>query len=135
MTAIRILLALAALCLAPLCVAGRTQAQGEWALWTGCLLIQLNGDRYDLLAGAEKLPDVAQRDREILSGTWEITSRDQLLATIHSLLDHHANRMLIGWNYPRAVNLARLGYAAGYLRESEAWALIMPAASRLQQTF
>ncbi len=125
----------AALSLAPLCGAEWTQAQREWALGTAGLLIQMNEDRYDLLGGAEKLQDVAQKDRGILSQSWEVNSRQQLLVRIHALLDQDGSRGLIGWNYPRAVNLARMGYAAGYLRESEAWELIMPAASRLQHTF
>jgi len=41
----------------------------------------------------------------------------------------------IGWNYPQAINLARLGYGAGYLQEDEAWNVITPAAERLQKTF
>src|SRR4051812_16568100 len=43
--------------------------------------------------------------------------------------------MRVGWNYTRAVNLARWGYAASYLQEQQAWEIIMPAAARLQHTF
>ena len=133
MTVIRILMA--AFFLAPLCGAEWTQEQREWALGTAGLLIQMNEQRYDLLAGAKNPQDVAQMDREILSSSWDVTSRRQLLSVIQNLLRNDASRMLIGWNYPRAVNLARMGYAAGYLQESEAWEIIMPAAARLQQTF
>jgi hypothetical protein len=117
------------------CAAEWTQVQREWALGTSALLNQLNGDRFDLLAGAESPAEVALRDLDFLARVWGINSREQLIQTIESLLADRADRMRIGWNHPRAVNLARWGYAVGYLREDEAWAIIMPAAQRLQQTF
>lgn len=133
MTAIHLLFA--GLCAPALCSAQWTQAQREWALGTAGLLIQLNNDRFDRLAGADTIQAVAETDRKILERSWDITSREQLLSEIHELLGNDSSSLLIGWNYPRAVNLARLGFAAGYLQENEAWKLIMPAAARLQQTF
>jgi len=133
MTAIHLLFA--GLCTASLGSAQWTQPQREWALGTAGLLIQMNNDRFDLLAGAETSQAVAETDRKILERSWGISSREQLLSEIHELLGNDSSRLLIGWNYPRAVNLARLGYAVGYLQENEAWKLIMPAAGRLQQTF
>ena len=36
---------------------------------------------------------------------------------------------------PRAVLVARWGYAAGYISEAEAWNYIVPLAQRIQRTF
>ena len=47
--------------------------------------------------------------------------REDLLQTIAELRDANQTRLRIGWNYPRAVNLARWGFAVGYLSEQEAW--------------
>jgi hypothetical protein len=99
------------------------------------MLSQMSGERQDLLGGAEQIDEVAQRDRNSLAASWNIQSREDLLGTIQKLLEADGDRTAIGWNYPRAVNLARWGYAAGYLQEQEAWNFIMPLAERLQQTF
>jgi hypothetical protein len=112
-----------------------TTAQREWALGTSALLSQMNEDRFDRLAGADNAADVAPRDHDFLVRIWGISSPEQLIQKIDSLLADNADRTRIGWNYPRAVNLARWGYAVGFLREEEAWAIIMPAAQHLQQTF
>src|ERR1700730_526927 len=125
----------AILCCAFPCAAEWTQAQKGWGLRTGAMLSQMSGDRYDLLGGAERTEGVAQKDRNILADSWGIRSRADLLRTIPELLQAASDRRKIGWNYPRAVHLARWGYAAGYLQEQEAWNLIMPAAGSLQQTF
>ena len=44
-------------------------------------------------------------------------------------------RSLIGWDFSRYVSLCGWGVLVGYLSEDEAWARIMPAARKLQQTF
>lgn len=60
---------------------------------------------------------------------------------IHSLEVARKNYRLLGnkgilaWDLVRYIALCRWGYLAGYLSEMEAWDRIMPAASRLQQTF
>jgi hypothetical protein len=42
---------------------------------------------------------------------------------------------ILAWDVIRYISLCRWGYLAGYLSDTEAWDLIMPAALRLQQTF
>jgi hypothetical protein len=116
------------------CAAEWTTAQREWALGTSAILNQMDGDRFDLLAGSDN-PDTLHQRRDSLDRVWGIDSKEQLIETIDSLLAGDADQMQIGWNYPRAVNLARWGYAVGYLQEDEAWRIILPAAQRLQQTF
>ena len=44
-------------------------------------------------------------------------------------------KSLVGWDFCRYIHLCRRGYLLGYLSEQEAWALIMPKARLLQQTF
>jgi hypothetical protein len=44
-------------------------------------------------------------------------------------------KSLLAWDYGRYVALARWGYQAGFLTETEAWELIMPAARKLQKTY
>jgi hypothetical protein len=131
--AVRILLA--ALCVVLPVSGAASQSQKEWALGAGAMLAQIDGDRLDLLGGAARIAEVAETDREALRRTWEIGSRADLLAGFQALIQDDADRVRIGWNYPRAINLARWGYAAGYLQEDEAWSFIMPAAERLQKTF
>jgi hypothetical protein len=117
------------------CAAEWTQAQKEWALGTAAVLAQVNGDRYDLLGGAEPVSRVEAQDQEKLARSWGIHSHTELLETIHELVDGKAGRAEVAWNYPRAVNLVRWGYASGYVTEPEAWTLIMPLAQRMQHTF
>jgi hypothetical protein len=130
---------LAALCLTwP--VAGEparvlTQAQKEWALGAGAMLAQIDGDRLDVLGGAENLSAEAETDRQALRRSWNITSRAELLGVLEELVRDDGDRTRVGWNYPRAINLARWGYISGYLQEDEAWNFILPAAERLQKTF
>ncbi len=112
-----------------------TQAQKEWFLAAGAMVAQIDGDRLDLLGGVENIADVAAARRQTLLEVWEIRSRQDLIEEIQKLLQDDRDPARIGWNYPRAINLARFGYAAGYIEEDEAWAFIVPAAGRLQKTF
>jgi hypothetical protein len=45
------------------------------------------------------------------------------------------NGWLLGWDLGRLINVARAAYTAGWIDESTAWAHIMPAARRLQQSY
>jgi hypothetical protein len=115
--------------------AQKTQAQKEWFLAAGAMVAQIDGDRLDLLGGAPNSDEVAEAHRQTLLAAWEIRTRQDLLEEIRKLLRDDRDATRIGWNYPRAINLARLGYAAGFLQENEAWSLLIPAAERLQKTF
>ena len=117
------------------CAAQWTKEQQEWALGTSALLTQMADQRHEFLAGAKNPSDLRDSDREALFRTWGIDSREGLLDIVRSLIAEDADSTQVGWNYPRAVNLARWGYASGYLQEEDAWAIIMPAAQKLQQTF
>ena len=99
------------------------------------MVAQIDGDRLDLLGGTDNIAEVAAARRQTLLAVWEIRSRQDLLEVIEKLLQDDGDPARIGWNYPRAINLARWGYAAGYLQEDEAWGYIVPAAGRLQKTF
>lgn len=123
------------LCFSIPCLANWTQEQKEWALGTAAILAQVDGDRLDVLAGADSVSNVAARDQQVLAGSWGIHSRADLLKTVRSLGEEKTNRDAVAWNYPRAVNLLRWGYAAGYISEQESWSLIMPLAQYMQQTF
>jgi hypothetical protein len=133
MTPLRVLVAGLVLILP--CAAEWTQSQKEWALGTAAVLAQVNGDRYDLLGGADPVSRVEAQDQEKLARSWGIHSHTELLETVHELVDGKTGRAEVAWNYPRAVNLTRWGYASGYVTEPEAWALIVPLARRMQHTF
>ena len=125
---------LAAICLA-LPALSQTQAQREWALGAGALLAQMNGERLDLLGGAEDTSKVAETRRRQLFDSWEVRSQTDLPSLVQALLRDDPDPMRICWNYARLINVARWASAAGYLDENEAWAIILPAAERLQKTF
>jgi len=136
--AVRILLA--AFCFALTVVAQaahvQSQAQKEWALGAGALIAQIDGEkRLDLLGGTENTAAVAAARREALVESWRIRSRQDLLDMVATLLQGDSDRMRIGWNYPRAINLARWGFVVGFLQEDDAWSFITLAAERLQKTF
>jgi hypothetical protein len=65
--------------------------------------------------------------------------QDETLDDRVRLLEQYFQRLgtksLLGWDLTRYIALCRWGYLVGYLNEAEAWALIMPAAQRLQRTF
>lgn len=42
---------------------------------------------------------------------------------------------ILAWDFCRYINLSRWAYMAEYITEDEAWAKIIPAAQRLQQSF
>ena len=126
---------LAAICFTLPIAARSTQAQKEWFLGAGAMVAQIDGDRLDILGGAENIAEVAAARRQLLLAAWEIRSRQDLCEEIEKLLKDDRDPARIGWNFPRVINLARLGYAAGYLQEDEAWGYIAPAAERIQKTF
>jgi hypothetical protein len=45
------------------------------------------------------------------------------------------SKSILAWDYCRYINLCRWAYIAGYITEDEAWAKMMPAARRIQQSF
>ena len=130
--AARILLAAIYLALPAL---GQTQSQKEWALGAGAMVAQIDGARLDLLGGIENIAEAGPAYRKALLEVWEVRSRQDLLELIDKLLHDDLDRTRTGWNYPRAINLARWGYVAGYLQEGEAWSYILSAAEHLQKTF
>ena len=126
---------LAAFCVALPAAAQWTEVQQQWALGAGAMLAEMATARHDLLAGVESGPEAAESRREALQEIWGVASRQDLMAQVQALLSEDGDATRIGWNFPRAINIARWGYAAGYLEEDETWSLIVPAAARLQQTF
>src|SRR6266853_2449319 len=87
------------------CAAEWTQAQKEWALGTAAVLAQVNGDRYDLLGGADPVSRIEAQDQQKLAQSWGIHSHTELLETVHELVDGKIGRAEVAWNYSRAVNL------------------------------
>src|ERR1041385_6297789 len=106
---------LAALCLA-LPVAAQalhteSQIQREWALGAGALLAQMDGEGLALLGGTEDIATVAAARRQQLLESWEIRSRADLIEVAQGLIRDDSDRMRIGWNYVRLINLVRWGFA------------------------
>lgn len=62
-----------------------TPEQQRWALATCAVLTQANGERHDTLAGCDQTPDNVEIAGQVLSGSWGITNREELLATLTSL--------------------------------------------------
>ncbi|HEV2687619.1 MAG TPA: DUF1266 domain-containing protein, partial [Bryobacteraceae bacterium] len=107
--------------------------QKEWALATSGILNELDGRRHDVLG--ERTAAGIARDQRILIDYWRVRSRADLLDQVESLRQGRKSKLTAGWDYPRAIMLARWGYTVGYLTEDEAWSFIWPLAQRLQQTF
>jgi hypothetical protein len=84
--------------------------------------------RHDCLGGAPKNPESTGTTRKILSGSWDIESRDKLLG-------HRAEGAPLAWDLVRLVAVTGWGYVADYISEEEAWGFIAPAAKQLQQTY
>ena len=103
---------LTTLILALPCSAKWTEAQRKWALGTSALLNKINGERFDVLGGAEKLADIAPKDRDLLARDFGIDSREALIENVQTLLADHADQFQIAWNYTRVINIARWGYEA-----------------------
>jgi uncharacterized protein DUF1266 len=149
-------ISIAGLLLALRCWSQPSQAQKEWALATSGVLNELDHRRHDVLG--ERTAAGIGEDQRILINYWGVRSRDDLLDRIESLYQDrktkleagpveregryriHAygdpkTKLDAGWDYPRAIMLARWGYTVGYLTEDEAWKFIWPLAQRLQRTF
>ncbi len=103
MAALRI--ALAGLVLALACEAQPNAAQKEWALATAGVLNELDGRRHDVL-GDRTAAGIAG-DKRILVDYWGVYSREDLLARIGTLYKGRKTKLTAGWDYPRAIMLAR----------------------------
>ena len=132
MTRLRTLLAFVILALP--CAGAWSSEQKGWALGTGGILTQMGYERHDVLYDNAPSPAAEREGRSQLASWWDVHTKAELLSTIHSLLSEQGDRVLIVWNYSRAVRVARWGYAAKLLSEDEAWNIIMPMAQRLQLT-
>lgn len=126
-------LSIAGLLLSLGCRAEPGPAQKEWALATSGVLNELDSRRHDVL-GERTTAQIAQ-DKRLLVDYWGVRSRTDLLDQIEWLCQDPKTKLRAGWDYPRAIMLARWGYTAGYLSEDEAWKFIWPLAQRLQRTF
>jgi len=115
------------------CSAEPNSAQKEWALATSGILNELGARRHDVLG--ERTKAGIESDQRILIEYWGVYSRTDLLNRIASLRQDRKNKLQAGWDYPRAIMLARWGYTVGFLTEDEAWSFIWPLAQRLQRTF
>lgn len=109
-------------------------------------------DRESLLASLKWIEESRHRARFASWGTRlatltpdereELTIRHQkdfALSQSLAVVEMHYARLgpksLLGWDFSRYICLCRWGYAAGYLKEGEAWARIAPAASTLRYSF
>ncbi|HSR08701.1 MAG TPA: DUF1266 domain-containing protein [Bryobacteraceae bacterium] len=128
----RLRISLAVLLVALPCAAAWSGDQKGWALGTGGILTQMGYERHDVLYGNAPSAAAEWEARSLLASWWEVHTKAELLSTIHSLLSAEGDRVLIVWNYSRAVRVARWGYGATLLSEDEAWDIIVPAAQRLQ---
>src|SRR5258708_7756647 len=108
-------------------------AQKEWALATSGVLNELNHRRHDVLG--ERTTTRIAEDQRALVDYWGIRSRADLLDQIEWLYQDRKTKLRAGWDYPRAIMLARWGYTIGYLSGAEAWKFICPLSQRLQRTF
>jgi hypothetical protein len=80
----------------------------------------------------------ALTEREFISIEAAADSNPQVANQMDIVHKHHgdlAQKGILAWDLVRYISLCRWGYLAGYLSDTEAWDLIMPAALRLQQTF
>jgi hypothetical protein len=71
----------------------------------------------------------------LLAGKRDDPDERHQLAMARTYYPKLGAKSLLGWDYARYVSLCRWGYLVGYLREDEAWGLIMPAARVVQARF
>jgi len=116
------------------CAGAWSSDQKGWALGTSGILNQMGYEPHDVLYDKAPSPAAEREARRLLASWWDIHTKADLLSTIHELTSEQGDRVLIVWNYSRAVNIARWGYGATLLSEDEAWGVIMPMAQRLQLT-
>src|SRR5260370_1671947 len=124
---------IAGLLLALACCGEPSPAQKEWALAASAVLNELNHRRHDVLG--EPTPARIAEDKRLLVDYWGVRSRADLLDQIESLCQDRKTKLRAGWDYPRAITLARSPYTVGYLSQDRAWKFIWPLAQRLQRTF
>ncbi|MDP8248671.1 MAG: DUF1266 domain-containing protein [Candidatus Tritonobacter lacicola] len=132
---------------------GRERIAKDMEMWRAGLVKGWNvGDHEDLLATLRLLEEEGDR-KEFTELGAHVTSlskrkykkflkkarRDaELYNRIQLAKEHHdklGEKSLAGWDYCRYISLCRWGYLAGYFTEEEAWARIIPAASKLQGRF
>lgn len=80
----------------------------------------------------------AMDEREFTTARAAIRADEQGLHRLDVVRRNHrrlGSKGILAWDLIRYISLCRWGHLSGYLSESEAWDLIMPAALRLQQTF
>lgn len=132
---------------------GRERVAKDMEMWRSGLVKGWNiGDREDLLAALRSLEEEGDR-REFTELGAQVASlskrkykkflkkarRDAELYNRIQLAREHYDKLgeksLAGWDYCRYCSLCRWGYLAGYFTEEEAWARIIPVASKLQERF
>lgn len=125
-------LSVAGLFLAVRCWAAPTAAQKDWALATSAILNEISGGKHHEVLGEKTAREIAN-DQRLLIDYWGVRSRADLLHQIQSLGQDHQTKLTAGWDYPRAIMLARRGYIVDYLTEDEAWSYIWPLAQRIRR--
>src|SRR4051812_12807648 len=62
-----------------------TSAQKQWALATTAIRTSQNGERHDILGGAERTDEWIADAKRLLGGAWSINNREDLLGSLKSL--------------------------------------------------
>ena len=92
----------------------------------------------DTLEMCEITPFVVNDCREFLKNEYGASDKKSMIECINSMFDegkNSARKDLLAVNYCRIIAMARLSFHAQYFNESEAWAIIMKAARKLQSSF
>ena len=113
-----------------------------WAVYNkGDLLHQLEklknkGQRARFLAMGKDVADIPEFFFHIYILNLFLTS--QQIENLQTARDNYLKwkeRTGLAWDLCRYIHVVSMGYAAGYLSESEAWSLIQPVAVQLQNSF
>lgn len=107
----------------------------QWALATGAVLNQRNGDSHDSLIPANLSAEDRAQAVQVLKNDWGITNSSQLTQVLVNLGNSSNDPQYLAWMLCRHTNVVQWGVKAGYMNEAEAWDNVMRVAQRIQMTF
>lgn len=121
----------------------RSSAQGKipltdaqrWALATGAVLNQRNGQSHEALIPASFTGTDRASAIRVLKEDWGVNSHAELIEVLALLENRAEETQYLAWMLCRCVNIAQWGVQAGYLKEDEAWEGMLRVANRIQETF
>ncbi len=112
----------------------------KWAM--ACSAIQILEAKRCLksLPGLELTPERVESEKKLLESKWKVFTKADLLRVVSTQIAKgesyaKSDKKLLAWHLSNAIYLIRQGFIAGYIREDEAWPLIVQTAKQIQGSF